>query len=140
MNVLAELRSRFVTAIAGVTGDEALAREASGMVLPSQEAKFGDYQANMAMALGKRLSKPPREVAAAIVERLDVADLCESPEIAGPGFINLRLRDEWVAGVLKQASPDVDRVGVHAVAAPRTYVLDYYSPNVAKPMHVGHNR
>src|SRR5688572_15037034 len=119
MNVLAELRSRFLTAVAAVTGDEAVAREMSAMVLPSQDAKFGDYQANMAMALGKRLSKPPREVAAAIVERLDVADLCEAPEVAGPGFINLRLRDAWVAGVLKHASPDVAHIGVEPVAAPR---------------------
>jgi arginyl-tRNA synthetase len=140
MNVLAELRSRFVAALAGVVEDEAVARDSAAMVLPSQDAKFGDYQANMAMALGKRLGKPPREVASAIVERLDVADMCEAPEVAGPGFINLRLRDAWVAGVLKRASLDRERIGVERVAAPRTYVLDFSSPNVAKPMHVGHIR
>ena len=75
-----------------------------GMVLPSQDAKFGDYQANFAMPLGKQLGKPPREIAAAARRRLDVADLCEPPEIAGPGFINLRLKDDWLAEQLAAAS------------------------------------
>ena len=66
------------------------------LIRRSQDPKFGDYQANFAMPLGKRLGRPPREVAAEIVGRLDLADLCEPPEIAGPGFINLRLRDDWL--------------------------------------------
>ena len=140
MNILAELRTRVATALAELTGGDQGVAELAAMVLPSQDAKFGDYQANCAMPLGKRLGKPPREVAAALVERLNVADLCETPEIAGPGFINLRLKDQFVADKLKAASPDVDRLGVTPVSTPRTFVLDYSSPNVAKPMHVGHIR
>ena len=137
MNALEELRSRFRTTLESL---DASAGEYADMVLPSQDAKFGDYQANCAMPLGKRLGKPPREIAAQLVESLDVADLCDSPEIAGPGFINLKLKDSWLIEQLHQTLSDPGQLGIVPVADAKTYVLDYSSPNVAKPMHVGHIR
>lgn len=140
MNILATLRDRFAKALAALGIAEGETPELLAMVLPSQGAKHGDYQANVAMPLGKRLGKPPRDIAAELIRLVEVADLCEPPEIAGPGFINLRLKDDWLAKQVSAASADVDRIGVARVGQPRTIVVDFSSPNVAKPMHVGHIR
>ncbi len=146
MNILAELQKSFRQALVAVAGerlDAAGLDELVEMVRPSQDAKFGDYQANCAMPLAKKLAKPPREVAAALVERLIAqpswAAMCEPPEIAGPGFINQRIRTEWLSRQLAVAARD-ERLGVAPVEKPRTVVIDYSAPNVAKPMHVGHIR
>ena len=118
------------------------APDAPAIVQPSQDPRFGDYQANGAMALAKQLKTKPRDVAAAVLERLDVSQICEPPEIAGPGFINLRLRPDWVAAQVGAINPDKpeDRLGVLRAEKPETVVVDYSAPNLAKEMHVGHLR
>jgi arginyl-tRNA synthetase len=136
MSILPELKERFRRALADLGGDS---DELLAMIRRSQDAKFGDYQANLAMPLGKRLGRPPREVAQELVARLEVDDLCAAPEIAGPGFINLRIKDCWLVERLTAALAD-PRLGVATAARPRTVVVDYSAPNVAKPMHVGHIR
>jgi arginyl-tRNA synthetase len=136
MSILPELKERFRGALAGLVDDPT---ELLELIRRSQDPKFGDYQANFAMPLGKQLRRPPRDVAAEVVSRLDVANLCLAPEIAGPGFINLRVKNDWMIDRLTAAVND-PRLGVPAIAKPRTYVVDFSAPNVAKPMHVGHIR
>ena len=136
MTLLPNLQARFRRALAAFTDQPEPWLE---MIRRAQDARFGDYQANFAMALGRQLNKKPRDLAAEVVARLDVADICQPPEVAGPGFINIRLNDEWLVRQLSAAVDD-PRLGVEPVAAPRTYVIDFSAPNVAKPMHVGHIR
>jgi arginyl-tRNA synthetase len=136
MNLLSLIRQRFAPALQELVADAAPLLE---MIRPAQDARFGDFQANFAMPLAKQLGQAPRDVARQVVERLDLTDLCEPPEIAGPGFINLRLRTHFLATQIQLIAGD-DRLGYQPVAAPRHVVVDFSSPNVAKPMHVGHLR
>ncbi len=112
----------------------------AAMIRPAGNPKFGDYQANCAMPIGKLVADSnPRQVAAELIGQLQLDDFCETPEIAGPGFINLRLKDSFLQDRLTEMLAD-DRCGVSAVASPKKILIDYSSPNVAKPMHVGHIR
>jgi len=138
MNARRLLRDRLEAALSGWVQPADVASVVE-MVIPAQDAKHGDYQINSAMPLGKTLGRPPREIAAEIVAKLDVKDLCEEPTIAGPGFINLKLREDWLTAQLQAAVRD-ERLNIAPVAAPKTYVVDFSGPNVAKPMHVGHIR
>jgi arginyl-tRNA synthetase len=108
-------------------------------VRPAGESKHGDYQANAAMALAKAAGKPPRAVAELLVAGLEHGAAFSTPEIAGPGFLNFRFSEEWLADRLSEMSRD-ERLLVAPVGSPRRLVIDFSSPNVAKPMHVGHLR
>lgn len=109
-------------------------------VVPCANPQFGDYQFNGALPLAKSLGiKPPRALAQRIVDALDVEGISESPQIAGPGFINFRLTNEFIAAQTAALLGD-PRLGVPPVAQPQTVVVDFSAPNVAKAMHVGHIR
>lgn len=136
MNLLEVLRGRFYQALEGWAPDPATA---AALVKPATDSKFGDYQANAAMSLGKAMGKPPRQVAEELLARLKWEDILEKPEIAGPGFINLKFKNEYLEGLLSKAAGD-SRIGISPVAKPGRYVIDFSGPNVAKPMHVGHLR
>jgi arginyl-tRNA synthetase len=108
-------------------------------VTQSTKAGFGDYQINGAMAAAKLLSTNPRALAQQLVEVLALDDIAAKVEVAGPGFINVTLKPEWLATQLQQAVAD-PRLGVSANTTPQTVVVDYSAPNLAKEMHVGHLR
>ena len=132
------LENRVSTAMAEILGSADPASAA--VVKPTQDPRFGDYQANGVMALAKKLKTNPRQLAQQVVEKLDLSDICETPEIAGPGFINLRLKPDWLASRLTETLTDPDRLGVDPIDDAPTTVVDFSGPNLAKQMHVGHLR
>ena len=111
----------------------------AGVITPATDPRFGDYQSNVALILAKELGQKPQALAQTIVSHLAVDEWCDPPAIAGPGFINLTLRVSTIAAHTAQLFHD-ERFGIEKVAAPKRIVIDFGSPNVAKPMHVGHIR
>jgi arginyl-tRNA synthetase len=134
MSLQAILTARVASALKDAGIDESHA-----VVTPAADARFGDYQTNAAMVAAKLLKKNPREVAASILSHLRVEDLCETPTVAGAGFINFKVLDASLSETLNSVCND-GCLGVVPVGSSKTIIIDFSSPNVAKPMHVGHIR
>lgn len=131
------LEDRISAAMTAATGRS----DRAAIVRPSTDPKFGDYQANGVMALAKKIKTEPRKLAEQVVENLDVSDICEEPEVAGPGFINLRLKQDFiVSGLLEINADSENRLGIEKTVQTKTVVVDFSAPNIAKQMHVGHLR
>ncbi len=126
----------FRRSIVAALGEEYV--DVDPQIRPSQRPDLGDFQANFAMGLAKRTGGNPRQLAQQIVAATDVSDLAEPLEVAGPGFINIRLRGEALADMLE--AMDTAALGVRSSTDPHTVAIDLCGVNVAKQMHVGHLR
>lgn len=111
----------------------------SPLIVPATNPKFGDFQCNIALPLAKILSEKPRAIAEKIVQAVNLTGICDPLEIAGPGFINLKLTHEYLVSQIKAIHID-PRLGVEKVSTPEKVIVDFSSPNIAKEMHVGHLR
>lgn len=110
--------------------------EVDPLIRPSQ---FADFQSNVSLSLSKRLGRAPRDIAAEIAGRLDVGDVAEPPTVSGPGFVNFSLTDDWIGRAATEVLAD-PRLGTPVTGSPKTVIVEYSSPNIAKEMHVGHLR
>jgi len=130
-----QIELKLQAAVRGILPDS----DVSAVLVRPCDPKFGDYQSNALMSLAKTRKLNPRQLATDVVAKLDVSDVCEKVEIAGAGFLNFRLKPALLKETLEAAARG-EHLFFDKAAAPKTVVIDFSSPNVAKPMHVGHIR
>ena len=136
-SILEQLKNSVSQALVSAFGAEFA--NSDPLVAATKNPKFGDYQSNVALSLAKPLKQNPRAIAQTIIENLQIGDLCETPTIAGAGFINLTLKPEYLGQLLSQIQAD-KRLGIPQVEPSQKVIVDFSSPNIAKEMHVGHLR
>ena len=136
-SIIEQLKIQFTQALVAAFGSDL--EGIDPMVVPASNPKFGDYQCNISLPLSKQLGQPPRAIAQKLLDHLDVTNICETPTIAGPGFINLSVKSTFLEAQLNSIQTD-PRLGVALVKEPKRVIVDAPSPNIAKEMHVGHLR
>ncbi len=134
---LEQVKKRLKAAAVSTFGDEL--NDFEPVIDAASNPAFGDYQTNIAMVLASKVAQPPRTVAQKLIAAVDLSDWCQTPEVAGPGFINLRLKKEYLESLLDSIKDDT-RIGIPLASPASKIVIDMSSPNIAKEMHVGHLR
>ena len=136
-SILEQLQNSVSQALLSAFGEEYA--HTNPLVAATKNPKFGDYQSNVALSLAKPLKQNPRAIAQTIIDNLQIDDMCETPTIAGPGFVNFTLKSNYIGQLLSQIQPD-ERLGIPEVQPSQKVIVDFSSPNIAKEMHVGHLR